>query len=274
MKIVVPPSADGQTLLSFLRSNLKEYPSVKAIKRAIDAKQCKINRRVETFSTHPLQAHDEIEIKLAVSNPELPLEVLYEDESLIAYNKPPGKTSESFTEYFLVHRLDKETSGVILLAKTESVRDLLIDLFANRQLEKHYLAICDGRVSKQTWKVDNFLEKKAQYEGGSLYGSTKKGGKRAISLFEKLKCCSTASLLQVQIQTGRTHQIRVHLNENGHPILGDWQYGHHFQCPYQPQRQMLHAWKIAFTHPVTQEKILIQAPHFSDFLEAEKMLGI
>ncbi|MBS0628950.1 MAG: RluA family pseudouridine synthase [Verrucomicrobia bacterium] len=274
MKLIVPASSNGETLLSFLRSNLKEYPSVKAIKRAIDAKQCKVNKRVETFSTHPLQAKDEIEIHLAVEKIELHLQVLYEDETVIAYNKPPGKTSESFTEYFMVHRLDKETSGVILFAKTEGARDQLIELFANRQMQKHYLALCDGRVSQEKWKVDNFLEKKASYEGGSLYGATKKGGKRAISLFQRLKTSPTASLLQVEIQTGRTHQIRVHLKEKGHPILGDWQYGRHFQCQYQPKRQMLHAWKISFTHPVTQKRILIEAPHFSDFLETEKKLGI
>lgn len=270
MKLVVPPSSHGETLLSFLRSNLTQYPSVKAIKRAIDAKQCKINRRVETFSTHPVSASDEIEIRLELEQVESTPVVLYEDDSLIAYHKPPGKTSESFLEHFLVHRLDKDTSGVLLLAKTEAMQGALIDLFSKRQMEKLYLAICDGKVMQQQWKVDNFLEKKASYQGGSLYGSTKRGGKRAISEFQRLKFSDTASLLQVQIHTGRTHQVRVHLKEKGHPILGDFQYGRHFRCQYQPKRQMLHAFQIAFVHPVTGNQLSIQAPIPQDFLTAQK----
>lgn len=275
MKVIVHPSAHGQTLLSFLKNNLTNYPSVKAIKRAIDAKQCKINRRVETFSTHKVKSGDEIEIVLEVAKPKLASEVLYEDEVLIIYNKPPGKTSESFQEYFLVHRLDKDTSGVILFAKTEAMRDLLMELFAKRQVEKLYLALCDGKVLQEKWKVDNFLEKKASYDGGCLYGSTTKNkGKRAISLFQRLKTCATATLVQVKIHTGRTHQIRVHLKEKGHPILGDWQYGKRFQCSYHPPRQMLHALQISFLHPVTGEKLTIKAPLLSDFEEAEKALAL
>lgn len=275
MKLVVPPRANGQTLLNFLRSNLAEYPSVKAIKRAIDAKQCKINRRVETFSTHPVKGGDEVEIKLEVAKSAQASVVLYEDETLIVYNKLPGKTSESFHEHFPVHRLDKDTSGAILFAKTEAMRDLLIDLFAKRQIEKLYLAICDGKVIQEKWKVDNFLEKKASYEGGSIYGSTTRDkGKRAISEFQRLKTCLTASLIQVQIHTGRTHQVRVHLKEKGHPILGDWQYGRDFQCPVQPPRQMLHALQISFIHPITGERLTIKAPLLQDFLDTEKALDL
>lgn len=273
MKLIVPPRANGQTLLNFLRSNLAEYPSVKAIKRAIDAKQCKINRRVETFSTHPLKVNDEVEIKLDVTKSDQKPVVLFEDESLIIYNKPPGKTSESFHDHFLVHRLDKDTSGAILFAKTEAMRDQLIDLFANRQIEKLYWAICDGKVIQETWKVDNYLEKKASYEGGVLYGSGK-GGKRAISEFQRLKTCPKATLVQVQIHTGRTHQVRVHLKEKGHPILGDWQYGRDFQCEYQPPCQMLHALQISFIHPTTGEKLTIKAPLQNDFKEAQNYLTL
>lgn len=272
MKLIVPSSAHGETLLSFLRSHLSSYPSVKAIKRAIDAKQCKINRRVETFSTHPVAARDEIEIKLEVAAVECKTAVLYEDEELVAYHKPPGKTSESFHDHFLVHRLDKDTSGVLLFAKTEAVRDLLIEQFSKREVEKLYLAICDGKVIQEKWKVDNFLEKKASYQGGALYGSTKKGGKRAISEFQRLKFCETASLVQVQIHTGRTHQVRVHLKEKGHPILGDFQYGSHFRCPHQPKRQMLHAVQITLTHPLKGERLTIKAPVPSDFTATENLV--
>ncbi len=269
----VGPEERGQTLLSFLKKNLKDYPSVKAIKRAIDAKQCRINGRVETFSTHPVKTGDNIEITLAFEKVSYSLQVLYEDEYLILYNKPPNKTSESFPNHILVHRLDKDTSGVILFAKTPKIEKLLIELFTKRLVEKHYLAICDGRVKQEKWKIDNFLGKKAAYQGGAIYGRVPQDkGKRAISYFERLKTCETASLVEVQPVTGRTHQIRVHLKENGHPVLGDWQYGRHFKCTYQAPRQMLHALKISFPHPITGEILSVKAPLLKDFLQAEKAL--
>jgi RluA family pseudouridine synthase len=198
---------------------------------------------------------------------------LYEDEELIFINKPPGRVSESFEEYFLVHRLDKETSGVLLLAKSPSMQKELEALFFEKGVEKEYLAICDKEVSLESWKVDNFLGKKVSYDGGVLFGSTsKEKGNKAVTFFEKVKSTPNASLILAKPVTGRTHQIRVHLKEKGHPILGDWQYEKKFQCPLHPPRLMLHALKLAFIHPRTKEKLSVTAPLFDDFLEVQKSL--
>ena len=250
-----------------------EYPSVKAIKRAIDAKQCTINGRVELFSTHRVRTGDRVEIMLSVAKSDLRAPILFEDAELIAYDKPAGKTSESFEGYFLVHRLDKETSGVILFAKTPQMRDLLIALFSSRKMDKEYLAICDGKIAQKKWVCDDFLGKKAAYEGGSLYGKVpKEKGKRAITHFELLTSCETASYVRAKPITGRTHQVRVHLKERGHPILGDWQYGKQFKSLLHPKRHLLHAHQLSFTHPLTKEKLKICAPLPKDFLEAQKVL--
>ena len=255
MQVVeVGSSEEGQTLLAFLRTHLKDYPSVKAIKRAIDAKQCKINDHVEYFSTHRVKNGDRIEIALEVAKVDSRVPILFEDETIILFNKPPGKTSESFENLFLVHRLDKDTSGVILFAKSESIQKKLIAQFASRQIKKEYLAICDGKVEHPQWKVDNYLGKKVQYQGGVLIGRIpKEKGKKATTCFERLKVGESASLVLAKPTTGRTHQVRVHLKDRGHPVLGDWQYGKQFKCDLHPPRQMLHALKISFTHPVSEK---------------------
>lgn len=272
-KHTVSSEEQGQTLLAFLRTHLSSYSSVKAIKRAIDGKKCKVNGRVEWFSTYPLKKGDQIEICLEGKQEECPLVVLYEDEELILYNKPSGKVSESFENGFLVHRLDKETSGVFLLAKTRNMCDLLYDVFAKRKIEKHYLALCDGEILHEKWIVDNYLGKKVSYQGGALYGRVpKEKGRRATTSFQCIKKGGGATLVLAKPTTGRTHQIRVHLKEFGHPILGDWQYSSHFKCSYQPSRMMLHALRLIFLHPLTGKKLEIEAPLPDDFLRAQKIL--
>jgi len=272
-KLSVPAEKAGETLLSFLRDHLDRFPSVKAIKRAIDNKQCTVNGKVEWFSTYRVKGGDVVEIKLAPPKKLLAPKTLYEDEHLLLINKPPGRVSESFSSYLLVHRLDKETSGVFLLAKTESMQEKLIALFRGRKLKKNYLAICEGVIEKQTWKVDNFLGKVGGYQGGVLFGETgREKGKRAVTFFKVLKKGKGASLVRAEPITGRTHQIRVHLKMIGHPVLGDFQYAKKFSCSYQPPRLMLHARSLAFRHPETGEELKIEAPLLSDFLFTEKKL--
>lgn len=271
MKFTVETSQ--KTLLTFLKEHLPSYPSVKAIKRAIEAGQCKINGKVETFSTHPVKKGDQIEIILDLKRPIFVSKILSEDENLLVLNKAPGVASKELSEFFLVHRLDKQTSGVILFAKTLAMRNALDDLFRKRKIHKTYLALCDGFVKEKEWTVDNYLEKKASYQGGSLYGKAPKGkGKRAITHFTCKKTCPAASLVEARPITGRTHQIRIHLKGHGHPVLGDYQYEKKFICSMQPPRLMLHSWEIRFEHPFRHEIVSWKAPLFEDFLEMEKAL--
>lgn len=271
--MIVGKEQAGKTLLAFLRSELPDYPSVKAIKRAIDNKRCVVDGRVEWFSTYRVREGERISIDLDGDQPHFALSCLYEDEFCIAFNKPPGRVSESLP-YLLVHRLDKETSGVLLLAKTRQAQKALTDLFRKRQVAKEYLAICDGKITLDRWRVDNYLGKKASYQGGALYGRvpTKEKGKRAITTFETLKRGKTATLVLARPQTGRTHQIRVHLRQGGHPILGDWQYSRSFRCPLRPKRQMLHAWRLVLDHPLSGRSVRIEAPLLEDFSHVQKSL--
>lgn len=265
----------SKTLLAFLRGHLFSYPSIKAIKRAIEAGHCRVNGKIETFSTHKVKEKDQIEMMNAHIS--LPKEnscekmILFEDEDLILLNKPAGIVSEEFSSFLLVHRLDKHTSGVILFAKTLAMQKKLIVLFRERKIKKTYLAICDGQILKRNWVVDNFLEKKASYDGGSIYGKARKRkGKRAITHFQLLQSQPSASLVKAFPITGRTHQIRVHLE--GNPILGDLQYGRRFQCLLQPPRLMLHSSEISFSHPILGNIVHCIAPPLEDFLYVKRAL--
>ncbi len=264
---------------------------MKAIKRAIDNKRCKVNGKVERFSTRILHPGDRIEIdlselddlkKLAPSS----CTTLYEDEELIAVDKPANLVSENaalnalFPAYKgkleLIHRLDKETTGVLLLAKSAKMKNEMVDLFRQKMIEKRYLAIVDGRVEKREGKIESFLVKKHHYQGQTIWGSSKKGREieKAITLWKCEKSTEQASLVSCMPITGRTHQLRVHLSEMGHPILGDFQYGKTFTCPVSPKRQMLHASYLAFIHPIHQKEIEIKAPLPQDFLQTAKKLAL
>lgn len=273
----------GTRLLQFLRDHCKQAPSVKAIKRAIDGKLCTVNNRIQNFSSFLLKEGDcvvlnkeafaTVKIGSCVSIP-----ILYEDTELLIINKPAGVISDArslklsfphLERLELVHRLDKETSGVLILAKTPAIKKQLIHLFKERQVHKLYLALVDGLVEKEEGKIDNYLGEKHSYQGQTIYGAaSREKGERSITYWKTLKRGKTATVLCCEPYTGRTHQLRAHLSGMGHPILGDVQYAKQFTCPLKPQRNLLHAYRIGFIHPLTKEKIQAIAPIPSDFREA------
>lgn len=290
LNFTVIPSEEGMTLLSFLRHHCPDAPSVKAIKRAIDGKCCSINGRIETFSSHPLRKGDKVCFDISGLSGPAKVEkyqpaILYEDEVLLICNKPAGMVCEnrifnqSLPKYLgkllLVHRLDKETSGVLILAKEPAFLEKMISLFKEHSVRKLYLALVDGTVKKEKGKVENYLGKKGAYQGQTIYGNVDpKKGQHAVTLWKCLKSVKTASLLLAEPVTGRTHQLRVHFSLIGHPILGDAQYGKSFTCKVHPKRHLLHAYSIRFTHPLNKKEIEALAPIPSDFQEALSQLRI
>jgi 23S rRNA-/tRNA-specific pseudouridylate synthase len=260
------------TLLAFLREECPDAPSVKSIKRSIEAKRCTVNGRLEIFSTHPLKIGDEVILDFSSSKEvaQKPF-LLWEDEWLRAFDKPAGVVcSPQNFKGFLVHRLDKETSGVVLVAKTNKFLELMIDLFRQKKVNKTYLALVNGVVKGKKGVITSRLEAKHRYQGQTIYGSGKKG-RVAETHWKVLSLGPKATLLECHPITGRTHQIRVHLKEMGHPILGDMQYGRDVKVAC---RHLLHAYKISFPHPITGEQISLKAPLPADFLEASQKMGI
>lgn len=271
----VSEKEEGMKLLSFLRQKCVDAPSVKSIKRAIDQKQCVINGRVEMFSTHSVRKGQQVQITLKdQAKKSLSYPILFEDEQIVIFNKPAGISSPDLADRFSmrpVHRLDKDTSGVFICAKHSSAEEKFIQLFAEKKMHKVYHAIVDGRVVHDEGTEESYLQKKTSYDGGCLIGSSTQG-KRAITKWRCVHRSDKASLLYCMPLTGRTHQIRVHLKEMGHTILGDVQYGHHFTNRYPSSRQLLHAAEIQFIHPFTNLQITVAAPYPEDFLEAKKKL--
>ncbi len=261
MKFEVTSLEQGMKLLPFLRKHCGDISSVKGLKRAIDTKGCRINGRLETISTRLLKKGDRIELELA-EKIEKPL-LLFEDEEICIYNKPPHLASEDVGGK-LVHRLDKETSGALIVAKTEAARKKMVDLFLKRAVKKQYLAIVDGIVLKKEGKIVSTLVEK-RTPSGQIYSHSARGGKEAITHWRCLGTGEKASLILCEPITGRTHQIRVHMKEMGHPILGDMHYAKKLVSKLPARRHLLHAWKIAF------EEIEAVAPLPEDFLEALRM---
>lgn len=280
MKFVVSEEEHGEKLLSFLQG---KYPNVslRTLKKWLEQKHCLLNGRVEVFSTRKLAEKDVVQLTVVESKKEsLSLKILWEDKDLLVINKPPGLVSSDSdlrsllpNTSFLVHRLDKETSGVLVLAKHLVAKQKLEELFQTRKIRKYYIALVCGRIARKQGKLDTFLAKKREYQGQSLYESSCQG-KRAITSWQVLEQNDRAALILCEIHTGRTHQIRVHMSEIGHPLVGEEQYaGGKKTMPVFCNRHLLHASSVVFIHPFTGKEISVQAPLPEDFLQALQELG-
>ncbi len=161
----------------------------------------------------------------------------------------------------IVHRLDKNTSGLIIIAKDDKTHFKLSEMFKNKEIKKIYYAIVKGKVNKKSGKLETMIGRNPNDRKKMAVLGT---GKLAITNFEVIDSNENFSLFRINLETGRTHQIRVHLSHFFFPILGDDVYGRKDEY----DRQMLHAYKLEFTHPITSEKIEVIGNFHSDFLKA------
>ena len=247
-----------------------------------------------------VHAGEEIEFDLPAVKPtelipaDIPLDILFEDEHLLVVNKPAGMvvhpgagTGDDTLVHALlshcanslsgiggverpgiVHRLDPETSGAIVVAKHDTAHRGLSEQFAERDLQKEYLAIANGVPQLLSGSVDQPISRHANHRHRMTVGE--KNGKPARTDWQIQEAFTNppTTLFRCRIHSGRTHQIRVHLKSIGHPILGDRTYGWKplEQPEIQPPRVMLHAFHLNFTHPITRQEIKIEAPMPADFL--------
>ena len=225
----------------------------------------------------------------------IPLDILYEDEYLLAVDKPaglvvhpaPGHPDATLVNAILyhaaveggsdpirpgiVHRLDKDTSGVMVVAKSPAAHERLVEMFQNHDLERAYLALVLGRPPL-TAAYDTFHAR----HPGNRKKFTSKGdrGRRAVTHLERIEPLHGASLVRCRLKTGRTHQIRVHLAEHGHPVLGDPLYGKSIgdralrRVSTELGRQALHATLLAFAHPITGAPMRFETEPPEDFQQA------
>lgn len=285
----VSSHSDEQRLDNFLMSRLKGLPKshlYRLIRKGeirVNKKRCKPDQR--------LAEGDVVRVApLRLSNPEAPVapgagliqrltdSILYEDDTLMVLNKPSGLAvhggsgiaaglvealrfmagPEAYRE--LVHRLDKETSGCLLIAKTgRALKDLQADMKAGN-FQKKYLALVHGQWPRQVVRVDAPLLKHHPSDGES-YSTIDSEGKPSVTLFEIKQLFPAATLIEATLVTGRTHQIRVHTQSVGHPIIGDTRYTFDKPHTFGSVRHMyLHAASLAFRHPVTQANLEVSAP--------------
>lgn len=277
----------GKKLVDFLIERVGDRFSAKAIRRALELSGCHVNGKIQRYASAVLKRRDHIELNLELlKSPPPPPKVetsriLFEDKDLLIYNKPAGISCDPngilkllrpyHRDLYLVHRLDKETTGVLLLTKNRAALDKLIEQFKEKNVKKCYLAIVDGILENRKGSIKNHLIKKFILQGQSIMGSTpSKDGMFAHTDWECLKQGHAAALVACYPVTGRMHQIRVHMAEMGHPILGDFQYGKNFYCEYRTPRYLLHAYEVRFEHE--GKELVVEAPLPDDFIAAEKAL--
>lgn len=301
--LTVDAESAGQRLDNFLIRHLKGVPKTH-VYRIIRSGEVRVNKGRVTAYTRvqegdavrlpPVRISERAAAKVEGVGPAREFPVLMEDEQLIAIDKPAGvavhggsgvsfgvieqlRRARHYGEpggarfLELVHRLDRETSGVLLVAKKRSALKNLQEQFRDRETGKTYLALVLGEWPASRKVIDAPLHKYLQ-EGGQGEGERRvrvvsrddPDGMRAVTLVRVRERMSGFTLLEVTIKTGRTHQIRVHLQSAGHPIAGDDKYGE-FNCNKALQkrglkRMFLHAWRLQFSHPVNGERVELLAP--------------
>nr|WP_254067968.1 RluA family pseudouridine synthase [Acidovorax sp. SRB_14] len=299
--VEVDAESSGQRLDNFLLRQLKGVPKTH-VYRIIRSGEVRINKGRASADTRvqggdqvrlpPVRVSEKMADKAAHPAPAREFPILLEDEHLIALDKPAGvavhggsgvsfgvieqlrqaRPQSKFLE--LVHRLDRETSGILLVAKKRSALTHLQDQFRERETGKTYLALVTGRWPANKKVIDTPLHKYLQPDGERRVRVTTEGdpdGMRSITLVKvratapavPLQGLPAMSLLEVTIKTGRTHQIRVHLASSGHPIAGDDKYGD-FDLNKRLQksglkRMFLHAWRLQFTHPASGARTELRA---------------
>ncbi len=212
--------------------------------------------------------------------------VIYEDEAIIIINKPSGivvhsgsgqahgvieafrAIGEKYEKLELVHRLDKDTSGCLILAKNMSALRKLHEIINNGEMEKRYSALLAGRLNKKKITVDSALSKNPTNE---RIVTVSKGGKSATTIISRVDMSDSATLVDIELITGRTHQIRVHSASINHPVLGDTKYGDRLlNREFKKnglKRMFLHAKSLSFKSPLTQKRISIEAPLEPDLIK-------
>ena len=292
--LTVDEESAGQRLDNFLIRHLKGVPKTH-VYRIIRSGEVRINKGRASADTRiengdvvrlpPVRISDKVAEKAARPAPGREFPLLLEDDALMAIDKPAGVAvhggsgvSFGVIEQLrqarpqaklleLVHRLDRETSGILLVAKKRSALKHVQDQFRERETGKTYLALVQGSWPEKLKVIDSSLHKYLLPDGERRVRVTSNDdpdGMRSITLVKVAQRLEGCTLLEVTIKTGRTHQIRVHLASQGHPIAGDDKYGDfEWNKTLNKQglkRMFLHAWRLEFTHPATGKRVTLNSP--------------
>ncbi len=291
IELATGPDARGTRLDRWLEAQLADFSRARL--------QALIRAGRVTLDGQPVKAHQRVRpgmhIALTLPPPTpsalvaqaMPLAILFEDDDLIVIAKPAGLVVHPAAGHpdgtlvnallhhcrdlpgiggearpGIVHRLDRDTTGVLVAAKTETALAGLVAQFQAGTVDKEYLALVHGRPTPATGTIDTLIGRSAADR--KKMSARPAHGRRAVTHYQVARRYGDWTLLRLRIDTGRTHQIRVHLAHIGHPVVGDPTYGRHRAVP-GVSRQMLHAARLAFTHPRTGERLAFEAPLPPDF---------
>jgi len=249
----------------------------RTLRQMLLQRRIRVNGEIYVAARHPVEPGDVLEIGAPGVQAKLPygLEILYEDRDIIIVHKPINLLTVATTgerertvyaclrarlkernpggRLFVVHRLDKLASGILVFAKSERVQSLLKGIFQRHDIQRKYWAIVEGMVEKPQGTIQSYLAENRLMRMYSTDDKTR--GKLAVTHYRVLRRTRGVSSLEITLETGRKNQIRVHMSEMGHPIVGDRAYG----STKDPLKRLgLHAFHLSFRHPVTGEPMLFQ----------------
>mgnify|MGYP004463792639 FL=1 len=260
---------ENEILIEFLKKMFSNL-SKNSVKSLLHNEKVFVNGNMTTKYNYELNAGDIVEIREKVAKN---IDIIYEDKDIIVINKPSGlltvatekeknktayhlvmeylKKKNKNNRIFVIHRLDKDTSGIIMFAKNERAKHLYQDNWNDIVKKRCYYAVIDGKMQNKEGTIKSYLKE----NGNMVYSVKDRSGKLAITEYKVLKERKNISLLDINLKTGRKNQIRVHMKENKTPILGDLKYGEKSKLI---NRLALHAYKLELVNPVTKKLLTFE----------------
>ena len=257
-----------------------------AVKKLVEDKNVTVNGKVEKAGK-TLKEGDEITVvlpdpvKLDLEAENIPLDIIYQDEDIAIINKPQGMTVHAGNGVHgstlvnallyhldslsgingvirpgIVHRIDKDTSGLLVVAKNDAAHVSLSEQIKNKTCRRIYLALVEGVVKENDGVIDTFI---GRSDKNRTMMAVKSDGRRAVTHYKVIRRYKDYTLMEFSLETGRTHQIRVHTKYLGHPVVGDPVYGYKTQ-KFRLNGQLLHAFRLELTHPKSGERMSFEAP--------------
>ncbi|MBC2850810.1 RluA family pseudouridine synthase [Cetobacterium sp. 8H] len=299
IEVKVSQDDRGKRLDAFL-SEFFENTTRNYIQKLIDNQNVTVDGKEKVKNGTKLKGNEFIIIRipedeiLEVLPEDLPIDIVYEDKDMVIINKDPGVIVHPAQGFYtgtlvnavlyhikdlstingvirpgIVHRLDKDTSGLIVVAKNDMAHVKLTEMFKDKTIEKRYLCICKGNFRNIKGRIETLIGRDPKDR--KKMAVVTENGKIAITNYEVVDSVDNFSLVEVGIETGRTHQIRVHMKSLNHPILGDSTYGNSDNIA---KRQMLHSYYLKFNHPITNEELIIVGDLKEDFKSVAKRLKL
>lgn len=285
--MIIVEEKDKKRIDSYLSEKLNLSRS--KVQKLIEQKKILVNNK-EISANYKVKENDQIEVNdnldftINIEKENIPLDIVYEDDYLLIINKESGMVTHPAPGHYtgtlvnallyqfdlegdkerpgIVHRLDKDTSGLMVVAKNENTLELLSEMMKEKKVKRHYLALVEGLINHETGTIDAPIGR--DIHDRQKMAVTDQNAKEAITHFKVLERFKDKTLIECILETGRTHQIRVHMKYINHPVVNDPLYNKKKSDEFG---QMLHSKSIEFIHPITKENIYFEVEPPKEFME-------